>query len=490
MTNNGNLKILIVDDDSSILEVLSLMLEDEGYVTDTAENGYAALSKIDQNNYDIIVTDVIMPGGGIELLERLKLLYPELMTIVISASKNVDSVIQAMRLGAAGFVLKPFRREEILLSIRAALENMQLRERQGRLRILTELVDAGKDIAASLNKDILAQKTVEHTHRIIRSDSVSLMLTDNEQEDLYVAASIGLKQPFSRGYRVNRHEGLAGWALDRCFCLNLRQNKVITPEIKQLMTRDNRIKASICMPILSDGASYGVINVNNLGSNGRQEFDQSDMNFLSILSSHVAVCLRNAELFNQLEDLYEGSIQALSLTLQAKDTYTSGHSSRVATFASTIAEDLGMSISQRQVMWAAGILHDIGKIGTPEKILNKPSVLNGTEREIIQYHPVTGAEIITSIPHLKNIAEIVLHHHERYDGTGYPYGLKGNEIPIGSRILAIADSLEAMVSHRPYRNYCSTETILNELTLQKSKQFDPKLVDRVIRIIKRNGFDF
>ncbi|MBN1552227.1 response regulator, partial [bacterium] len=478
--------ILVVDDEPEIRQILKRLLSKDGFYVDTVEDGTEAINFLNKGGYQIVITDVIFSqGDGLELLERIRLLFPDIIAIIISATNDIDTAVKAMQYGASGFVMKPFRLDEIRLTIQTALKNRQQHEKRGRMQILTDLVDAGKEVSASLDRDILAHKIVEYAHRITLADTASLLLVDHDADELYIAASIGLKDKYKKGYRMPKNEGIAGWALHRCFCLNLRQSEVITPEIGKMMRRNNVIKSSICMPIFSDGLPLGVVNVSRLQAEGKQDFDQSDVNFLSILSSHAAVCIRNSDLFDQFQNLYAGSIQALSSALEAKDTYTGGHSERVANFTMMIADKLGMSMTEKRELWTAAILHDLGKIGTPEDILNKASALNSAEWSVIQTHPTTGAQIVGSIPALKQIAPIILHHHEWYDGSGYPMGIAGEQIPIGARILSLADALEAMTSNRPYRKMCPRRKIMQELIEGKGRQFDPLITDLLIQMIEK-----
>lgn len=177
-----------------------------------------------------------------------------------------------------------------------------------------------------------------------------------------------------------------------------------------------------------------------------------------------------------LRRLFTGSIKALAHALEAKDEYTQGHSARVAEVSVAISKHLSLPEDQVQHIWLAGYLHDIGKIGIKEAVLNKPGKLDKAEWELIQQHPVFAGHILGPIPELSDIIEIVVHHHERYDGSGYPDGLEGSSIPLGARILSVADAYDALTSRRPYRDaldVCEAIRILEEAS---GTQFDPVLV--------------
>jgi diguanylate cyclase (GGDEF)-like protein len=178
------------------------------------------------------------------------------------------------------------------------------------------------------------------------------------------------------------------------------------------------------------------------------------------------------------------AIYALVSAVEARDPYIYGHSRKVSTYAGALAEAIGLSPDEISKVNTAGLLHDIGKIGIPDNVLNKKKKLNGENWEAIKTHPRLGANIIGNIPHLVPCVSSILHHHERWDGGGYPDGLKGEEIPIGARILAVADSFEAMTSARPYRRAFSREEVVKELRQGAGTQFDPYLVEVFIGIIK------
>lgn len=176
---------------------------------------------------------------------------------------------------------------------------------------------------------------------------------------------------------------------------------------------------------------------------------------------------------DDLQRLFTGSIKALAQALEAKDEYTQGHSARVAEESVNIARYLSLSDTEIQRMWLAGYLHDIGKIGIKEAVLNKPGKLNEEEWNLIQQHPVVAGRILGPIPELSDIIDIIVHHHERYDGSGYPDGLEGNSIPLGARILAVADTYDALTSRRPYRDSLTIEEARRILEEAAGTYLDP-----------------
>lgn len=190
----------------------------------------------------------------------------------------------------------------------------------------------------------------------------------------------------------------------------------------------------------------------------------------------------------KLEKAYLDMIQTLRYTVEAKDTYTRGHSDRVSEYSVLIGQKLGLSDEEIKTLKIGGLFHDIGKIGIPDSILLKPSKLTDDEYSEIKNHPSIGAHILGAATIFKDIIPIVKHHHERYDGKGYPSGLKGEEIPYVARIAALADTFDAMTSRRSYRDKLDLEYVMNEIERCKGTQFDPELSDIFLNILK-NDFD-
>ncbi len=191
----------------------------------------------------------------------------------------------------------------------------------------------------------------------------------------------------------------------------------------------------------------------------------------------------NALLEKANERITMQSMYTLAKTIDAKDKYTNGHSMRVAKYSCLIAERMQFSEEDRENLYHMAMLHDIGKIGVPDAIINKPSELTDDEYYVIKSHPSMGSDILSEMPEFEDIGTGARWHHERYDGTGYPDGLKGEEIPLNARIISVADAYDAMTSNRSYRKYMQQETVREELLKGRGKQFDPGITDIMLEIM-------
>ena len=246
-----------------------------------------------------------------------------------------------------------------------------------------------------------------------------------------------------------------------------------------------RVRSLILLSLTRQWRSFGwLLAVNRDASrslNGRplpglDEFGTVEVGMLQSAAVLLTTHAHNAALFREKEELLVGTIKSLVRTLEARDSYTRGHSDRVAAIARIIAREVGYSNERVERLYLSGLLHDIGKIGVPDQVLNKPGRLDDDERDAIQQHPEIGYEILRSIPSLEDVLPGVLHHHECLDGTGYPHGLRGDEIPLDARILAVADAFDAMTSDRPYRSGMPVSRAVAILTEGAGQQWDPEIV--------------
>ena len=211
------------------------------------------------------------------------------------------------------------------------------------------------------------------------------------------------------------------------------------------------------------------------------EFDSVDAKLLTSIANESGIYLENATLFDDVHGLMMGLLHALTSAVDAKDAYTCGHSERVALLSRNLAQQVGLSADDVEQIYMAGLLHDVGKIGVPESVLQKAGRLTAEEFEHMKRHPEVGARILQDVKQLKPIIPGVLHHHERYDGKGYPHGLSGERIPLMGRIICLADCFDAMTSNRTYRRALPIEVALGEIRRCSGTQFDPALAEAFLR---------
>jgi putative nucleotidyltransferase with HDIG domain len=238
----------------------------------------------------------------------------------------------------------------------------------------------------------------------------------------------------------------------------------------------------VCAPLDTGSDVVGAVYLDS--ASAAEAFGEHDLDLLTAIARQAAVAMHRAQLIEELEGLFVRAVETLVATVEAKDIYTYGHSARVSKLARQIAEGLGMADDELERIKVAGLLHDVGKIGIPESILNKDGKLTDDEWQYIRSHPAIGESIIRQLGsrRLDEVRRIVRHHHEKLDGTGYPDGLSGEAIPLGARVMAVADAYDAMTSNRPYRSPMSSEAAIEELRRHAGTQFEAPAVEALVAL--------
>ncbi len=236
----------------------------------------------------------------------------------------------------------------------------------------------------------------------------------------------------------------------------------------------------VAVPLVTNGKVTGVLAV---GVRTRREFSQLDTSVLSTIAAQIAVAVENAATYRKLEDSYLATVAALASAMEANDEYTADHAETIARMAVEVGECLDLDEAALRQLHYAGLLHDIGKIGVPDPLLNKEGALDPDEAETMAEHTVIGERIVAQAEYLRPVAPLVRAAHERWDGLGYPDGLAGENIPLASRIVFVCDAFHAMTSDRPYRPAMSAPEALKELQAQAGRQFDPRVVEAFARVL-------
>lgn len=477
-------KILVVDDEEMIRDLCMHILTGEGYRVDTAPNGSAALEALGHRDVDLLLTDIKMPGmDGLELFEQVKAMNEDIVTVFITGHGTLDTAIESLMRGVDGFVLKPFTQEEILNAVSRALTRSRLQKENIRLKALIPLFEISKLLITEIDLAHLFKIITEVLVQEFAVGRVSLMLIDEATSDLVIRASHGLPSDVALKARRKSGEGVAGLVLKSRKPLIISHGKHPDQEVMDAINLEDMPFSSMSVPLIGKDKALGVLNVSKFSGS---PFTTSDLQVVLILSSQVVAAMENAALYDDLRESYFRTVQALVAAVEAKDPYTKWHSTNVAKYAVAIARDMGISPSHLEEIHIASILHDVGKIGISERIISKPDRLSREEFDIMKDHPAHGIKILEPIGFSPTIINAIYQHHERYDGKGYPRGLEGDEIVIGARILNVADTIDAMVSERPYRGIISSQEVIEELEKEAGGQFDPKVAESAKSLI-RNG---
>lgn len=244
-----------------------------------------------------------------------------------------------------------------------------------------------------------------------------------------------------------------------------------------------QLLSEFTLPLVAKSSIIGLIRISSFS---KDKFSENNIRFLATMSPQVAIALENAKMYAGMQELYTGTIQALSAELETRNPYTMGHSERVTKYAVQIARAINLSEDEVETIRYAGLFHDMGKIGIADSVLLKQGPLIDEEWEEIKKHPVKSEGIVKFVSFLKGALPIIRYHHERFDGKGYPDGKLNNHIPIGARIIAVADTFDAITSDRPYREKRSVKEALNIIKKCSGTQFDPTIVSAFLQIVKED----
>jgi response regulator RpfG family c-di-GMP phosphodiesterase len=503
MTNEGQdmnrLRILVVDDELTIRKSIEKRLEREGYDVTSTDNAKDALTLFQENSFDTVISDIRMEEmDGLELLKRLQSQRRDVPVIMVTGAPSLDTAQESITAGAYDYITKPIEREILTNTVRRAVEkkrlNDQIKEYQRNLELKvreqTKTIFAIYKFANQLNSmdslEDVVNSVVNFVADFMFSKRVSIMLLDEKDEYLTIKGAIGLEEEIVRITRVRKGEAIAGKVLET-------GKAIIVDDISSVKADSDRYSAYksfmsfplMQVPLKATNLSLGIINVTNRF--GDQPFTKEDLENLDFIADTASVAINNQLKSIEIEKSYFRTMKALATAVEEKDRYTRGHSERVKTYAVEIASRLGLSSETISTIEYACVLHDIGKIGIPDAIIHKDQDLTDEEYKQVMEHPAKGENIIRVIPFLEPARPIVRHHHERFDGTGYPDRMTGNEIELGARIIAIADTYDAMTTERPYRGPFGKDHAISELKEQKGKQFDPELVDIFVRCLMDKG---
>ncbi|MDP1808154.1 MAG: HD domain-containing phosphohydrolase [Actinomycetota bacterium] len=311
---------------------------------------------------------------------------------------------------------------------------------------------------------------------LLQAESGSLMLHEEKGDYLVIAAAQGIPPEIAARTRVKVGEGVAGWVAKTGKPLLLVEGSD-DPRLFELHQTD-RTKDAISVPVSWEANVLGVLNINNKKEG---TFSKADLAPLVVFANQAAVVLHERRRHLAVDEAYLNMITTLAGALDARDIYTFGHSKAVRDYSLGIGKQLNLDPSALRRIELAALLHDLGKLSIPDSVLLKKGSLDDEEYTLIKTHPRMGARILEPIEYLADLVPGILHHHERYDGRGYPDGLKGEAIPPEARILAIADAFDSMSSKRGYRSLLTTEKILSELRQGRGRQFDPRMLDVFLR---------
>jgi putative nucleotidyltransferase with HDIG domain len=500
--------ILFVDDEEAILSVTSEFFRRQGYKTLTARNGVEALEVIKTDSVDCCFTDINMPVmNGLDLAEKIRVQDNTIPVIIMTGYPSLENTIQTIKNGVVDFLVKPVDLRQMELCVRRLLrqrelfvENVLLKEEiksKERLEKLNqELLLKVKELHI-LNKILGSFTTMVSTSDVFKKAvDMALDITHADQSTFHVVNE-AVRQPFevasarAAASAVPPQDPDAnppaaavlpnGEAIDSQPWLNPLIMGVVSDELPLLISSNNGggglpkdFSSLMLVPLKIREKIFGVLTA--AVCKGKHRFSEKELYYLAFMTQSAAHAIENLALYENIYQNLFATLYAFVKALEARDLYTRQHSSRVTGIALIIGRQLQCSTEELDIVNFAGHLHDIGKIGIRDDILLKPGRLTPEEYEKIKEHPVIGAGILEQLGLWEKERQIIRGHHERFDGTGYPDGLRRQEIPLLARILSVADVYDALASDRSYRQRMEESAIMRIIHEGAGTQFDPEVV--------------
>ncbi|MBU0464982.1 MAG: response regulator [Proteobacteria bacterium] len=503
------IKILMVDDENVILEVAEEYFQKKGYEVYTAGNGIEALDILSREKIGCVFTDINMPVmDGLDLAEKIRLKDNTLPVVVMTGYPSLENTIQTLKNGVIDYLIKPVSLEQMELTLVRILrerelfvENLILKEeveRQERLKKLNnELLErvqevnilnrVMEDFSSADSSYGIFNKVVDLGVEELKADKVFFHIYSDQDKSLALVASADC------GIENETVHSLFGKDLSKAankFILDILKkdhNPCLISEALKNKHLDDVVHSLMVVPVKIRDNIFGIASAFSFSKD--KYFNEKDIYYMSFISQKASSAIENIALYENIYDNLFSTLYAFVTALEVRDLYTRKHSTRVAKYAHMIAEEMGCTDEELDIIRFAGSLHDIGKIGIRDDILLKPSQLSAEEYKKIKEHPVIGADIISKLGLWDREMVIIRHHHERFDGKGYPDGLKGDEIPILSRILCVADSFDAIDSDRAYRKKMGKNEVFGIINENSGTQFDPEVVKAFLKVADQELLD-
>ena len=483
--------VLIIEDEEHFRSYLENIVK-RRFKFYSAGSWSEAKSLLFENSIDIVLVDLRLPEvSGKQIVEIINHEMGDRVNIIIITGYENDWEDQcALKCGVHSYFRKgAFKPDDLLDVMDECITSRDTLNMGGTLTFgeafprtqvwletLGKLYEFTNELTSLDSLNDVIDTTIRAIKNITDCNRISVMLLNEDDEYLYIKRAIGLEEDIIKSTRIRIGENIAGKAFhDRKVISSKPRTRLYGHYFKYKMSGPFMSIPLIEVPNTRGSRPIGVINLTN--KKGGKPFTEGEKHLLFHLAKSASIAIKNELRKKALQKASIDTLILLTNVLEAKDRYTQGHSIRVSEYACGIAGQLGFSEEALAEVRYGAQLHDIGKIEIPDYVLLKKGRLNSQEYGIMKRHPITSKRIVDHISFFDSIKGLFLHHHERFDGKGYPDGIKGRNIEIGARIITVADAYDAMTSDRPYRKAMSHKEAVSILKTERSSQFDPDCVD-------------
>ena len=356
---------------------------------------------------------------------------------------------------------------------------------QQRLDEYQGLLEISVELASSLDVEKVLELAMDQAEKLCSAETSSIWELDESRGELFFRVVRGTAAEEIRHRRVPLGKGIVG-RVALSGQAEIVDDVTTDPGWRGELSGTFRTKAVLAVPLQAHGRVIGVLQL--LNPDGELTFSADDLERMRLFAAPLGQAIDNARLYTLLKGQFVDTVTALAEAIEKRDPYTGGHVQRVVAYSLLLGSEMGLSADELEKLRLASTLHDVGKIAIPDSVLNKPAPLDDLEAEVMQRHPIDGADIVSRIREARDILPGVRSHHERLDGSGYPDGLSDSEIPLPARVIAVADTFDAMTSERPYRRALTPEEAAGEIRQGAGTQFCPQVVAAFRRLMTRDSF--
>lgn len=485
-------RVLVVDDDEAFGNVVADVLTGRGYDALCVPDPLRALEEAARGGFAAAIVDLVMPRmDGLELAGRLKAAHPDLQVLLLTGHASLESAVAALDRGIFAYLLKDAARIGVLEhTLAGAVERHRLLRESERLmasleesnRRLQVLQESALSLAAEIRPDRILDKVVGLAAELCRARKARALLFEPSGGDLVVRAAAGAGAEALRGARLVAGEGLAAQVAKDDAPLAVAE-AIYHPRysIRSDALEDAHL-GLLCAPLRHESVSGALL----VSGSRTGAFDSADLEMLAALGRQAAVALDGAFAHERAANFFTHASDILVCFLEALDVHHPGHSTGAAALADLVTRRLGMPDGERRQIHFATLLHDIGKVKIDRGLLEGVR-LSDDARLRLREHPRLGADMLRSITAWQDLPSIILAHHERWDGKGYPAGLAGEDIPVGARVVAVVDAFDAMRRETPYRRARTEAEAISELEAEAGAQFDPRIVRLFVAALRDAG---
>lgn len=481
----SNYKLLVVDDEIGIIDTLTVVLKRSGYDVTGVTDPMEAIERVRKEHFDLMILDYLMyPIHGDKVVETIREFNSELYILLLTGHKDLAPPLETIKaLDIQSYCEKSDRFDQLLLLVESGIKSIsQMRTIKKFRDGLNKILQAVPKIYSLQPIDSIMEEILLEIMPLVDSKNAFILVDDTT--DIIA----GNKSIF---------KGIGKYKAEITYFMEM-----LSPALMEhigyarLSKQLVRLDEGVIFPLINEfHQTIGVIYVESKniedGIKLLEIYTSQAASSINNAFLHSLVNMKNDELnrtYDQLKLRYMDTIEVLRLAVDAKDIYTRGHSDRVAYYAVKIGEAAGLSRADMETLRISGIFHDIGKIGTADDILLKTDKLTARELIEIQKHPLKGARILSAVSMFKDVVPVVKCHHERIDGTGYPEGLSGNDIPLLARIISVSDAFDAMMSDRLYRTKLNLNDARQQLIIGSGTQFDSDVVSMFVKLIDGSGY--